>query len=349
MCVNLLPRRSARQRPASYLYHSMSLPSVQAYLNAVPHVGLALQVLGAITAATIVSSVLSFTFATFLRPGVNLRKFGAKKGAWAVVTGASDGIGREFAIQLAKAGFNVLLAARNQAKLDAVVDDIAKTCGNSGGVQTKTFVVDFASADEERWEALLEVLKPIEVGVLVNNVGVSHEFPTDFVDTSPEELATIINVNVTATLRVTSLIAPSMVSRKKGLILNMGSFAGAAPTPMLAVYSGSKAFLRTWSDALAAELATKGVLVEHANTYFVTSGMSKIRRASLFITSARSFVRSVLAKLAPGTITPYWTHALVGAAMGLLPPKLILVYTHSLLKTTRRRALAKQAKLAKQE
>jgi 17beta-estradiol 17-dehydrogenase / very-long-chain 3-oxoacyl-CoA reductase len=47
----------------------------------------------------------------------------------------------------------------------------------------------------------------------VNNVGVSHEFPADFVDTSPEELATIINVNVTATLRVTSLIAPSMVSR----------------------------------------------------------------------------------------------------------------------------------------
>jgi len=47
----------------------------------------------------------------------------------------------------------------------------------------------------------------------VNNVGVSHEFPADFVDTSPEELATIINVNVTATLRITSLIAPSMVSR----------------------------------------------------------------------------------------------------------------------------------------
>jgi 17beta-estradiol 17-dehydrogenase / very-long-chain 3-oxoacyl-CoA reductase len=49
----------------------------------------------------------------------------------------------------------------------------------------------------------------------------------------------------------------------------MGSFAGAAPTPMLAVYSGSKAFLRTWSDALAAELAPKGVLVEHVNTYYV--------------------------------------------------------------------------------
>jgi 17beta-estradiol 17-dehydrogenase / very-long-chain 3-oxoacyl-CoA reductase len=125
---------------------------------------------------------------------------------------------------------------------------------------------------------------------------VSHEFPADLVDTSPEELATIINVNVTATLRVTSLIAPSMVSRsvpslsarrwdthtlthcfrtfwvpisKKGLIMNMGSFAGAAPTPMLAVYSASKAFVRTWSESLAAELAPKGVLVEHANAYYV--------------------------------------------------------------------------------
>jgi len=77
--------------------------------------------------------------------------------------------------------------------------------------------------------------------------------------------------------------------------------------------------------------------------------MSKIRRPSLLVPNARSFVRSVLAKLAPGTITPYWPHALLGAAMGLPPPKLVLAYTHSVLKTTRRRALAKQAKLAKQE
>ena len=116
--------------------------------------------------------------------------------------------------------------------------------------------------------------------------------PRTFVDTSPEELAKIINVNVTATLRITGLIAPAMASRhvplsplshggtllthrlisKKGLILNVGSFAGATPTPLLAVYSGSKAFLRIWSDALAlsAELAApKGVVVEHANTYYV--------------------------------------------------------------------------------
>jgi 17beta-estradiol 17-dehydrogenase / very-long-chain 3-oxoacyl-CoA reductase len=123
----------------------------------------------------------------------------AWRGSSLVVTGASDGIGREFAIQLARAGFNVLLAARNQAKLDTVVDDIGagfsfastfvashqnvvrdgnivNACGSgSGGVQTKTFVVDFSSADDARWEALLEELKPIEVGVLGASVFFSYK------------------------------------------------------------------------------------------------------------------------------------------------------------------------------
>ncbi|KAH9021059.1 3-ketoacyl-CoA reductase [Lactarius pseudohatsudake] len=322
------------------------LSSVQAQMDAIPYLAFGLQVFGAFSLATAISGTVSFVFSNFVRPGVSLKKFGASKGAWAVVTGASDGIGREFAIQLARAGFNVLLAARNQAKLDAVVADVAKV---ASAVQTKTFVIDFASADDAKWEAFLGELKPIEVGVLVNCVGVSHEFPTDFVDTSEEELNTIVDINVSATLRVTSLIAPAMVSRKKGLILNMGSFAGASPTPMLAVYSGSKAFLRTWSDALSAELTPKGITVEHVNTYFVTSAMSKIRRPSLFIPTPKAFVRSVLAKLAPGTVTPYWSHALVGAAMALAPPQAVLAYVHSLQKDTRRRALAKRARLAKQE
>jgi 17beta-estradiol 17-dehydrogenase / very-long-chain 3-oxoacyl-CoA reductase len=315
-------------------------------MDAIPYLALGLQVFGAISLASAISGTFSFVFSNFVRPGVSLKKFGANKGAWAVVTGASDGIGREFAIQLARAGFNVLLAARNQAKLDAVVADIVKTASSA---QIKTFVIDFASADDAKWEALLGELKPIEVGVLVNCVGVSHELPTDFVDTSEEELNTIVDVNVCATLRVTSLIAPAMVSRKKGLILNIGSFAGASPTPMLAVYAGSKAFLRTWSDSLTAELTPKGVTVEHVNTYFVTSAMSKIRRPSLFIPNPKAFVRSVLAKLAPGTVTPYWTHALVSAVMTLAPPKMLLSYVHALQKDIRRRALAKQARLAKQE
>ena len=77
--------------------------------------------------------------------------------------------------------------------------------------------------------------------------------------------------------------------------------------------------------------------------------MSKIRRPSLFVPTPKALVRVVLSKLVPGTTTPYWTHALVGAVMGLAPSNVVLAFTHSHLKDTRRRALAKQAKLAKQE
>jgi 17beta-estradiol 17-dehydrogenase / very-long-chain 3-oxoacyl-CoA reductase len=77
--------------------------------------------------------------------------------------------------------------------------------------------------------------------------------------------------------------------------------------------------------------------------------MSKIRRPSLFIPTPKAFVRSVLAKLTPGTFTPHWSHALVGAAMALAPPKMLLAYVHSMQKDIRRRALAKRARLAKQE
>jgi 17beta-estradiol 17-dehydrogenase / very-long-chain 3-oxoacyl-CoA reductase len=79
------------------------------------------------------------------------------------------------------------------------------------------------------------------------------------------------------------------------------------------------------------------------------SAMSKIRRASLMVPTPKHFVRTVLAKLAPGTVTPYWSHALVAAVMSLAPPKVVLAYSHALQKDVRRRALAKQARLAKQE
>ena len=112
--------------------------------------------------------------------------------------------------------------------------------------------------------------------------------PAYLVDVPKDEMLDIVNINVTATLRVTYAVLPRMVQkcvrlspfpsttnlipnffRKRGLILNIGSFAGAVPSPMLAPYSGTKAFLPTFSDALGAEVKKDGITVEHVNTYFV--------------------------------------------------------------------------------
>ncbi|KAI0036672.1 hypothetical protein K488DRAFT_75882 [Vararia minispora EC-137] len=264
-----------------------------------------------------------------------------------VVTGASDGIGREFALQLAAHGFNVFLAARSAEKLEAVAREIQTS--TSGKVKTEIFVIDFAHASDAQFGTLREALQAREVGVLVNNVGKSHEMPVDFVDTSAAEMEDIITINCTATVRITSYVAPSMASRRRGVIINIGSFAGAQPTPMLATYSASKAFLRTFSEALSAELGPYGVIVEHANTYFVVSAMSKIRKSTMTIPTPRDYVRSALNGLVQGSRAPYWSHAVIEAIMGLFPQRSISNYFHTMHKDIRKRALRKKERLAKKQ
>ncbi|KAG6920030.1 hypothetical protein DXG01_010098 [Tephrocybe rancida] len=337
-----------------------------------PYLSTFIIALGSLTVARLIYQTISVLLQIFVIPGKNLKRFGANKGAWAVVTGASDGIGKEFAFQLAKGGFNVLLVARNKALLQTTASDIAK---KYPGVSTEIHSMDFAKNAESDYEQLSAILSDKNVGVLVNNVGKSHVMPAYLVDTPKDEMTDIVAINVNATLRVTYAILPGMVqryrfqlksesrsdamsSRKRGLILNIGSFAGGIPSPMLATYSGTKAFLATFTSALAEEVRAYNITVEHVNTYFVVSKLSKIRKSSALIPQPGPFVRSVLSKIGlacgaaysgrPGTSTPYWSHALMDYAMTVIGiPSLFISYTHGLHKSIRKRALKKQEREAK--
>jgi 17beta-estradiol 17-dehydrogenase / very-long-chain 3-oxoacyl-CoA reductase len=179
--------------------------------------------------------------------------------------------------------------------------------------------MDFAENKDSDYEKLKEMIDGLDVGILVNNVGLSHAIPVPFVLTPKEEMRDIVTINCVATLRVTQLVIPGMIQRKKGLILTMGSFGGLLPTPLLATYSGSKAFLQQWSTALGGELAGSGIDVELVISYLVTTAMSKIRKTSLFIPNPRNFVKAVLGKVGRSggaqnmahTSTPFWGHALM--------------------------------------
>lgn len=165
-----------------------------------------------------------------------------------------------------------------------------------------------------------------------------------------------------------------MSRRKRGLILNMGSFAGAVPSPMLATYSGTKAFLATFTAALAEEVRQHNILVEHLNTHFVVrrllhhsnqvshfhqvSKLSKIRKPSLLTPMPAAYVRSALSKVGlaggaaftgrPNTSTPYWSHSILDFVINLIGiPSLFISYTHNLHKDIRRRALRKLEREAK--
>ncbi|KAG0224003.1 hypothetical protein BGW41_005275 [Actinomortierella wolfii] len=273
-------------------------------------------VFGAIGAAVVAFKALSFLKVfvdVFVRSGINLKKYGAGRGGWAVITGATDGIGKEFASQLASKKLNVVLVSRTLDKLKTVASEIEQKYN----VETKVFAMDFTKADDEKYKALKQVLDPIDVTVLVNNVGTNHEIPTPFEEETDAIINNIVEVNIKAAMKMTKIVVPQMIARKNGLIINLGSFAGLVPTPYLSVYSGSKAFLSSWSQAIGAELAPKGIHVQNVNTYFVVSAMSKIRRASLLIPFPKPYVKAVLSQIGipggastPSTSTPYWTHAI---------------------------------------
>ncbi|KAI0520708.1 hypothetical protein F5B22DRAFT_598054 [Xylaria bambusicola] len=290
--------------------------AIHSVMAAVPQTAqLALASLGGLWLGFKVLSLLRLFFSMFVLSGTNLRKYGGK-GTWAVVTGASDGLGKEFATQLAGKGFNVLLVSRTLSKLETFQTELQTKYPSQ---QTDILAMDFAALDNEADYARLATrIASLDVGILINNVGQSHSIPVAFTLTDNTEMENIININCRGTLKVTRIVAPGMQKRRRGLILTMGSFGGWMPMPMLATYSGSKAFLQFWSTALAAELKPDNVDVQLVLSYLVTTAMSKVRRPSLFIPSPKPFVRAALGKVGVGgwhsmayTYTPHWTHALM--------------------------------------
>ncbi|KLO10314.1 3-ketoacyl-CoA reductase [Schizopora paradoxa] len=280
---------------------------------------------GALSLGTFVLKTLLVLLQTFVLGGKSLAKYASNnKEAWAVVTGATDGIGKEFAFQLAAAKYNIILVSRTQGRLDDTASEIGKRYGRS----TRTIAVDFEFASDHDFNRIAQSINDLDIAILVNNVGRSHEMPVAFAETALNEQKAIIAINVNATLRVTSLVLNKMLARKRGLVLTLSSFAGVIPSPLLATYSGSKAFLQTWSDALQSELKGSGVDVECVSTYFVSlnpenkvSNMSRIRRASMLIPMPEDYVSAVLRKIGvpcgalwtgrPSTSTPFWSHSLL--------------------------------------
>lgn len=279
---------------------------------------------------------------------LQLRSFGPE-GSWAVITGASDGLGKEFALQLARSGFNILLVSRTASKLIALEEEITS---KNPSVQTKSLAMDYARNDDADFETLKAAVNELDVAVLINNVGKSHSIPTPFALTPEDEMADIININCHGTLRTTQLVVPGMQQRKRGLVLTMGSFGGLLPTPLLATYSGSKAFLQQWSTALGAELEPYGVTVELVQAYLITSAMSKVRRTSASIPDPRAFVKTVLGKIgrnggSPGyaySSSPYWSHGLMAwflTSVAGVMNKVVLGQNRGMHESIRKRALRK--------
>ncbi|KAG4305961.1 hypothetical protein PORY_000871 [Pneumocystis oryctolagi] len=259
----------------------------------------------------IVWSIKKLICDLFFAKGIWLGKFQTKSGSWAIITGASEGIGRKY----------MFLLLNNDCSYHGFFDKLEKLSQEiESTYSTKVIVhiMDFSKSSDKDYEILQEIIQDLDIKVLVNNVGLSHQIPTPFSLTSSREMSDIIMINCMATLKMTKLVIPSMIRRKSGLILTMGSFSGITPTPLLATYSGSKAFLVSWSQALAEELKSDGIIVQLLNSYFVVSSMSKIKRSSFFVPTPKIFVKNALKSIGlqrgastPYTMTPYPSHSIL--------------------------------------
>ena len=131
----------------------------------------------------------------------------------------------------------------------------------------------------------------LDIGVLVNNVGMSYEYPQEFLELSSTYVDTLINLNIVSLNAMTRIVLPQMVERKKGAVINISSFLAAIPTPLLSVYSASKSYVDLISQGMAKEYSSKGITVQCILPGYVASKMSKIRKPTLTVPTPDVFVK----------------------------------------------------------
>lgn len=174
----------------------------------------------------------------------------------ALVTGASSGIGEQFARQLAARGHDVVLSARSEDRLQELAQRLR---GDHPGIKVEVISADLAVPGAASVLAAELAARDIRVDVLVNNAGFgSHDA---FVDEDTDNVVREIQLNCTALVELTSRLLPTMVERKQGGVLNVASTAAFQPIATMAVYAATKAFVLSFTEALWAETRKSGVRV----------------------------------------------------------------------------------------
>ena len=168
--------------------------------------------------------------------------FAQRYGLWALITGASSGIGREFARQVAARGLNVVLTARRADRLEALADELAMR----HAVDTRVVAVDLCYDDF--LDPIRAATADLEVGLLVNSAGFSRTGP--FLDMDRDEMQRMLNLNVRAPALLTREYGPPMRARRRGGVVMVASVTGFVGTPLWSLYAATKGFDLLLGDCL---------------------------------------------------------------------------------------------------
>lgn len=292
-------------------------------------------------AVGLLCSIGSRIFAYFLAPcfgcgGVDPKRFGP----WGVVTGASEGIGRGYALELARRGLNVVLMSRSQEKLEKVAAEIRETHHREALV----IPVDFTEG-QTVYPRLYEQLKNLEIGILVNNVGLAQD-PSYVLEVSKRRLRYIIELNCQTMVQMTHLLLPAMVDRGYGAIINISSYTACNPFQLIGVYAATKIFVNFFSAGLAVEYGSRGIIVQNVMPHLVSTAMTKVKH-NLFVPSGTAYARVAVSTIGVlGTTYGCLPHAIVCGISQMLPKFIFDSFHFTVLSNARSkiRQLASQKK-----
>ena len=176
---------------------------------------------------------------------------GERYGGWAVVTGASAGIGEAFARACAREGLSVVLVARRRDRLEALAAELQE----KDGIETRVVELDLAQSDAPG--RLVTAVADLDVSVLVNNAGFGLQGRFEGLDLG--RLEDMVHVNCMVPMVLTHCMLPAMIERGKGAVIVVGSAAGRQPLPLHGVYSATKAFDLFFAESLAVEVESQGI------------------------------------------------------------------------------------------
>jgi len=250
-----------------------------------------------------------------------------KYGNWALITGASSGIGEAFSKYLAGLGMDLVLVARNEKKLT----NLGKELKNKYNIQYLSVAIDLTK--EGFIEKLAESVGSREVGILINNAGYGSSGNFTEIDTTHE--IDMVKLNCLAPTILTHHFSKQMVERKKGAIIFLGSVAGLTPIPMMATYSATKAFNEFMGSSLWYELKHHNIDVLSLNPGGTKTGFQRIANTTTgpFVKLPEDVVHTAFNTLGKKpSVVDGWPNKVTAVLSKLFPKKLVVTISGKVAK-----------------
>ncbi|GAW79835.1 steroid dehydrogenase [Plasmodium gonderi] len=274
-----------------------------------------------------------------------LRSFGDT----VIITGCTDGIGKSLAYSLINENVNLLLISRNEDALKNMKNDLLERNKDyKGHIDYVTF--DYNENNFSSYKTIQDKVENLDVGILINNVGVSYPHPLYFHEMDIQLIEQLVNVNLLSSYYMTKLVLPGMMRKKEGLILYTSSGAATLQSaPLYTIYASVKEAICSFANSLSAELKEHNIQVQCHVPLFIVTKLSKVRKSSLFVPTADVYAESAIKKMKEGNIipcnvitSPYLFHKIQIYLYKTIPKFLFDTMSMITLKSVRQRALKKK-------